>query len=299
MKIRHSLSTLVVLAILFQPLSAALAQQPPKAGTKHCLWKVQGKTTTAYLFGSIHFLKKEFYPLPKPIEDAYANSQVVMFETDFEEMQTPQTQLKMLQQGRYPEGETLKQHLSKETYAKLQSYLTETVGTGEVFDTLKPWMVAIALLGVELQKLGFDPQQGVDKYFFGKATQDKKTILPLETVDFQVNLLSGLTQVEGEAMLKETLQEISNFKKMLGEMIDAWKNGDAKALDTLTLDVMRQFPDVHKKLLLDRNKDWSSKLEKQLAAGKPVFVVVGAAHLVGKDSLVDLLAKKGYKIEQQ
>ena len=227
MKIRHALSSLVVFAILFQPVTSTLAQQPAKAGTKHCLWKVQGKTTTAYLFGSIHFLKKEFYPLPKPIEDAYASSQVVMFEADFDEMQAPQTQLKMLQQGRYPEGDTLKQHLSKETYAKLQSYLTESVGAGEAFDSFKPWMVAVALLGLELQKLGFDPQHGVDKYFFGKATQDKKTVLPLETVDFQMGLFSGLTQAEGEAMLKETLQEISSFKKMLGEMTDAWKNGAA------------------------------------------------------------------------
>ena len=99
-------------------------------------------------------------------------------------------------------------------------------------------------------------------------------------------------------MLKETLQEITSFKKILTEMTDAWKTGDTKKLDELILDAMRQFPQIHKKLLIDRNKEWAAKIEKLLAEGKNLFVVVGAAHLVGKDSVVDLLSRKGLKVPQ-
>ena len=275
------------------------AQQAPKAAVKHSLWTVQGKTSTAYLFGSIHFLKKEFYPLAKPIEDAYAQSQVIVFEADLDEMQQPQTQLKMLQQGRLPEGETLPQHITKETYAKLQKYLDGLGGLGAAFDSMRPWMVAVALVGLELQKLGFNQEHGVDRYFFTKAKQDKKRIVPLETIDFQLELFTSLSKAENDAMLQQTIQEISGFKKILTEMTEAWKNGDTAALDRLILEAMREFPAVHKKLLLDRNKDWAGKIEKLLAEGKNVFVVVGAAHLVGKDSLVDLMARKGFKTQQQ
>jgi len=299
MKIRKGTFLFFTLGLLLvDPAGFVQAQPAPKTQAKHCLWKVEGRTNTAYLFGSIHFLKKEFYPLPTPIEDAYKKSQMVVFEADFDEMRSPEAQVKMLQKGQYPEGQTLKQNLSKDTYAKLDAYLSEALGSAALFDSLRPWMVAIALLGMELQKLGFNPEHGVDKYFFDKAKQDKKPIVALETIEFQLGLFAGLSKEEEDAMLKETLQEISSFKKILSELTDAWKTGDTKKLDELTLDAMRQFPQIHKKLLLDRNKEWSAKIEKQLAEGKNIFMVVGAAHLVGKESVVDLLTRKGFKVSQ-
>src|SRR5262245_24075474 len=125
---KHSLqgALFATLALLLACASAPLhAQQPAKAEPKHCLWRVDGKTNAVHLLGSIHFLKKEFYPLPKPIEDAYARSQVVVFEADLDELSSPESQVKMLQHAAYPPGETLKKNVSKETYDKLQSYLTE------------------------------------------------------------------------------------------------------------------------------------------------------------------------------
>src|SRR5688572_8192362 len=62
----------VLAFVLLQHAPILQAQQVAKPQTKHCLWKVQDRTNAIHLLGSIHFLKKEFYPLPKPIEDAYA-----------------------------------------------------------------------------------------------------------------------------------------------------------------------------------------------------------------------------------
>lgn len=298
MKRRQVLVLFSVVALLAMPHGALRAQQAAKPQTKHSLWKVEGRTNALYLFGSIHFLKEDFYPLPQPIEDAYKQSQVVVFEVNLDEMGSPESQLKMLQSGKQPEGQTLKDTLSKETYAKLEAHLSESGAPVILFDALRPWMVAVTLIGSELMKLGFNPEEGVDKYFFGKAKKDKKEIVPLETLDFQLSFFTGLTKQEEDAMLRETLQEISNFKKDLQQIIDAWKTGDTKALEKLTLDAMRDYPQLHKKLLIDRNKQWVDKLQKLHASGKTVFVVVGAAHLVGKDSVIDLLNAKGVKNRQ-
>ena len=295
MRLRQALALLSIITLVVAP---ARAQQAAKPQTKHSLWKVEGRTNALYLFGSIHFLKKDFYPLPQPIEDAYKQAQVVVFEVDLGEMEAPESQVKMVQSGQYPEGQTLKSNLSKETYAKLESYLTETGLPAAVFDPLRPWMVAVALIGSELIKLGYDPQQGVDKYFYSKAKKDKKDIVPLETLDFQLNFFTGMTKQEEEAMLRETLQEIANFKTDLQGIIDAWKTGDSKALEKFMLDAMKDYPALHKKLLIDRNKQWVDKLQKLHASGKTVFVVVGAAHLVGKESVIDLLNAKGLKARQ-
>ena len=299
MKCRPSLVALLsIIALVVVPHGPLRAQQAVKPVTKHSLWKIEGRTNAMYLFGSIHFLKKDFYPLPQPIEDAYKQSQVVVLEVDLGEMDSPEAQMKMLQSGKAAEGEALKDVLSKETYAKLEAHLTESGLPIAVFDPLRPWMVAVALITTEIIKLGYNPEEGVDKYFYGKVKKDKKEIVPLETLDFQLGLFTSLTKQEQDAMLRETLQEISNFKKDLQGIIDAWKTGDTQALQKLMLEAMRDYPQLHKKLLLDRNKQWVDKLQKLHASGKTVFVVVGAAHLIGKDSVVDLLNAKGLKARQ-
>ena len=298
MKLRTTHASLLVILLLVELIAPVHAQQARPAATKHSLWRIEGKTNSTYLFGSIHFLKKEFYPLAQPIEDAYKQSQIVVFEVDLKEMDAPESQIKMIEAGKYPAGQTLKQQVSKETYAKLEAHLADSGAPAAAFDPLRPWMVAIALLGVELQKLGFDPEEGVDKYFFTKATKDKKQTVPLETLDFQLNLFKGFTAQQEEAMLKETLLEISKFKKDIASIVNAWKIGDTKALDALMLEAMRDYPELHKKLLIDRNKQWVDKIQKLHAGGKNVFVVVGAGHLVGKESLVELLSAKGHKIRQ-
>src|SRR5688500_17200985 len=140
MKRRQALALLSIVTLVIAPHSASLhAQQAIKPQTKHSLWKVEGRTNALYLFGSIHFLKKDFYPLPQPIEDAYKQAQAVVFEVDLSEMDSPESQIKMVQSGRYPEGQTLKDNVSKETYAKLESYLTEAGIPAAVFDPLRPW----------------------------------------------------------------------------------------------------------------------------------------------------------------
>jgi uncharacterized protein len=288
----------VLLALLLvQFPSALLAAETAPA--KNSLWKVEGKNNTVYLLGSIHFLKKEFYPLAEPIEAAYKNSRIAAFEADLAALEEMQTQLKMLQRAQLPPGETIQQHLSKETYQLLHDYLEDTVGIGGMFDQFRPWFAAMALSVIEVTKLGFDPSQGIDKHFYTRAKADGKKIVPLETVDFQLELLSGFAKEDQEALMKQTLQDVRSFKTIFADLIDAWKNGDAAKLDGLILDHMKGSPEIHQKLLIDRNHQWLKKIEGMLSGKENAFVVVGAGHLVGKESVVDLLQKKGFKVIQQ
>ena len=51
-------------------------------------------------------------------------------------------------------------------------------------------------------KAGIDPNLGIDKYFLDKAAQDgsKKTVVEIESAEWQMNLLSGLLRrIAGEA----------------------------------------------------------------------------------------------------
>ena len=285
---------LFILAGTAMPMASHGADQ-------HCLWKVQGPKTTVHLLGSIHLLKKEDYPLPAVMEQAFTNARVVGFETDIEALDDPKAQFGLLSKAQLPEGETLASQLSKETYAKLTAHLKETGVPGgiAVFEHFRPWFVAMGLLALELPALGLDPQYGVDKHFYGPAREAGKTILPLETVDFQLGLFANLSKEEQQSLMESTLKDIKNMRTMLEELVGSWRKGDAVKLDKLINQALVDEPVLFRRLVTDRNVQWVDQIEKLLKGDKPALIIVGAAPLVGKDSVVEMLQKKGFKVVQE
>ena len=280
-------------------LDAHLRAQPANGAAKTLpLWEVRGRSNSVYLLGSIHFAKEDFFPLAKPIEQAYDRSAVLIFETDLGEMKSMETQSKLLKAGMCPTGETLSQHVGKQTYAALQSWLKDAVGQPSAFDRMKPWLASVSVVAVELQKLGFNPNQGIDEHFHSRAKADKKEIRGLETIDFQINLFTNLSREEDELFLKSMLEDVDRFPKIFADVIDAWKSGNAAKIESLLLEITRKYPSIHRRFLTDLNRAWLPKIEELLRSDKNVFVVVGMAHLVGKEGVVDLLKKKGFRVEQ-
>ena len=249
-----------------------------------------------YLFGSIHFPKKDFYPPPQPIEDAYNQSQVVVFEVDLGEMDSPETQIKMLQSGKAAEGETLKDVLSKETYAKLESHSMNPDYRSPCSTPLRPWMVAVALITTEIVKLGYNPEDGVDKYFTGKRRRTKRKRRRWKHWIFNSACSPDSQNRSRMLCCAKHSRKSRASKKDLQGIIDAWKTGDTSYGD-FHAGGHERLPQLHKKLLVDRNKQWVDKLQKLHASGKTVFVVVGA-RTGRKDSVVDLLSAKGLKARQ-
>jgi uncharacterized protein YbaP (TraB family) len=294
---RRVLFQWLLLGALF--IAPAAAPSALSAETKHhSLWKVEGKSNTVYLLGSIHLLKESDYPLPAVIENAFTNSKIAAFETDIGEMESPEAQMKLLSQATLPPGETLEQQLSPEVYSAFTNYAREAGLPTAMLARFKPSMAAVTLVLIELQKLGLDPEAGVDRHFFKRARKDGKETVALETLDFQISLLTDLSKEEGELFMKTTLKEIGDTKKLFREMIEAWRTGDTAGLEKLLNEAKRDAPALFKRLVTDRNERWIAKIEELLRSGKNAIVIVGAGHLVGSKSVTELLTKKGFKIKQ-
>lgn len=262
------------------------------------LWEIRGRTNSVFILGSIHFARGDFYPLAQPIEQAYQRSSIVVFETDIGEMRGLGTQAKLLKAGLCPQGETLPQRVDKQTYAALQAWLKKTGGGASTFDPMRPWLASVSMVALELQKLGFDPNRGIDEHFYGRAKSDGKEIRGLETVDFQISLFADLNREEDAMFLKSMLEDVNRFPAVFGDVIDAWKAGDAARIEPLLMEITRQYPRIQQRFLTDRNKAWLPRIEEYVRAEQNVFMVVGMAHLVGKDGLVTLLKKKGLQVKQ-
>jgi uncharacterized protein YbaP (TraB family) len=291
------ISLLPLLAFLPALLQPVAAQQP--SATKQPLWKIEGKQATVYLLGSVHALKKENYPLSASIGTAFDQAKVVVFETDFEALEKPEVQMRLLSKGTLPAGETLRDQLSPKLYDQLAAQLKETGLPAEVVAKLKPGIVAMTITLLEMQKLGMDEKLGVDRHFHERARKSGKEIVGLETPEFQIDLLTGFSKSEGEAMLKSTLKDIGTLKQKLGQMLKAWQTGDMKTVADLLNEAMEEHPDLYKRLVVERNKRWVPKIEELVRGDKHAIVIVGTGHLAGKESVVELLEKNGLKVTQQ
>jgi uncharacterized protein YbaP (TraB family) len=288
------------LFLAFAVAHLGLAQEKKAAATaaRHSLWKVQGKNCSLYLLGSVHALKPEQYPLPAVIESAFNDSQIVAFETDIAAMEDPAMAMKLMSKAKLPEGQTLQTQLSPEIYQQLTNHLKGSMVPMFMMEQFTPGFAAMMLVVSEIQKMGLDPNYGLDKHFFPLAQKAQKKIVPLETVEFQMDLLTTFTKAEGESLIKSTLKDIDTMEKEFGDLIKAWETGDDKGLEKILNKGMEEEPVIYKRLLTDRNKNWIPKLEEMLQGDKNAIVIVGAGHLVGKEGVVELLKKKGNKVVQ-
>ncbi len=295
-RIKLITANLLLAFFIAQPLAA---QDSPGATTnRHSLWKVQGQSNVVYLLGSIHLLKPENYPLAAPLESAFSNSPVAVFETDVEKMEDPQVQIKLMTKAQLPAGETLQQHLSAQTYAAFANQASQSGLPMEMLQSMKPAMAAMLLSIVELTKLGADPVNGVDKYFADRALKAGKQLIGLETVDFQIDLMTSFSPDEDEVVMTTSLKDLAKNKEKYADILAAWQTGDSAAIEKLLNEALQEAPSIFKRLLTDRNNSWVPKIEELLRGGKNAIVIVGVAHLVGDDGLVELLKKKGLQVTQ-
>jgi len=266
---------------------------------KSSLWSIQTQSNKFYLLGSLHLLKQDTYPLAAAIGSAYADSRKIVFETDIAALQEPAMQAKLLQLGLYPEGQNLLQNLDGRTRQLLERKMSALGLPLEQFARFKPWFIALTLTTLELQRMGFNPLYGIDVHFFNKARTDAKEIGFLESAEFQLNLLGNMSKKDQIAFLNQALKDLEIVNELAADLVKFWKAGNAQGLHELLFRSFKDYPDIHDRLLIQRNKKWVEEIEVLMRENKNVLFVVGAGHLVGPESVVDLLQKRGYKVKQQ
>ncbi len=280
---------------------AAFALSPPPEGLaagKKALWKISSKDNIVYLLGSIHYLKPQNYPLDPVMESAFKNSKRVIFEIDLDDAKEEQAQHVMVSKAAYTDGTTLKNHVSEATYKLAEEKLKELGLDIALLNPFKPWFAANMILARSMQKMGFDPGQGIDQYFFRKAKQETKEIGGLETLEFQLDLFNKMPDFVQDLMLLQTVRGADTMPAMMDTVVKAWAAGDLKTLDATLLQGMREFPEVYQRVVVERNRAWLPQIESFLSQKVNYLVVVGAGHLAGRDGLIEALKAKGYSVEQ-
>jgi uncharacterized protein YbaP (TraB family) len=249
--------------------------------------------------GSLHVATRDLYPLDPRIEAAFDRAGTLVLETAMDPAAQQQAALKLASTGTYPAGDSIDKHVDGEILELLDRRLRRGGVPPERIRPLRPWYLAVMLTLGELQKLGYDPNLGIDRYFAEKA-RNRKRILALETIDEQVALFGGMPESVQASMLKQTLMTLDELGEEIRKAILHWHAGDATAMDALLVAPIRKdYPDVYQRLFVHRNRRMATAIEGYLKGNGMYFVVVGSGHLLGTESILDLLRARGYAPVQQ
>jgi uncharacterized protein len=270
-----------------------------RAQEKSFLWRVNSDQNRLYILGSIHLLKKETYPLKKSIEDAFEQTKKLVLEIDLGSANLQKLQQLMLQKSISTDGTMLDQSVSNETYQAVAKRAKELGIDIRVLSPFKPWVIAMTMAAIKLQQLGFEPSLGVDRHLAERAKQTDKPTAGLETAEFQLDLFDRFSAKEQELLLRQSMDEMDHVERNVTAIVQAWKSGDVGAVERHLLVGMRDYPEIHRKVIDDRNQRWLPQIENLLSRGENALIVVGAAHLVGKNGIIELLKDRGYRVEQQ
>src|SRR5262245_2998213 len=296
---RHKFSVLRSQFSVLLVVLAAVLVAPAQAAGRSFLWKVTGKGGVVYLAGSVHMLTEAHYPLAPAFDAAYKDSDLLVEELDMAELLAPTAQMAFLSKGMLSSDQSLEKLVSPATLALVNKTLADLGPAGEMLKRFRPWLLAMTLEQLEMQKSGYDANLGLDKHFYDRAQENNKAVQGLETVEYQISRFEGMTAEQQDHLLAETLKQMETEKASLTRLLEAWKAGDAPTVETIVLADVKSDPILDQRLLVERNRNWMPKIDELFARKGHALVVVGAAHLIGPDGLLAMLKAKGHTVEQQ
>lgn len=261
------------------------------------LWQVSNGQNNLFLGGTIHMLRPQDYPLPAEYDQALAQADSLVLEINFAEEDMAAFQQSILERASYQHGGSLEKTLSVEAWKSLQRYCDERGIDVYRMNNFKPVLVMLALFEVERQRLGISAA-GVDVWYDQQARERGMPVHGLETLEEQTVFLLGMGVGNESAFMQQSVRDLEQLGPLMAEMIRAWRLGDHHSLDQMFLEEMRTgFPQIYRSLIVERNNNWLPRIRDMIDQPGTELVLVGAAHLIGKDGLLAHLRQAGYEVE--
>lgn len=291
---QRPVSTAIASATLFLALSSAPAAAQP------ALWAIKDADSTIYALGTVHLLKPETDWQTPAIKSAIAEASELWLElptTNPEELAGEMMAL-VSKYGLSP-AKPLSSDLTQGEIEVLDAAARPAGLTAAQLDPFRPWFAALTISTSAVVAAGYDPSSGVDSKI--EAAFAHRQIKPrgLETAEQQIAIFAGMDRDDELAYLRQAIGDFERAQAVMASLVDAWARGDVEGLHELLVTQMRQSSEeLYQSLLVDRNASWVDDVMTTLEGSGISFLAVGAAHLVGEDSLLEMLADKGVTIER-
>lgn len=273
--------------LLFTTVFLLLSQQA-RAAEKGLFWQLESPSgQVSYLFGTMHTDDNRVTNFPPSVIQALKNVDTFMLEV----ADAPPASLLQLPQG------NLKQYLSETELEQVARLADMHVMPMEMVLRMKPWLLAVLF---DLPK----PQTpfAQDLLLKAKAEELDKRVLGLESPQEHFGVMDNLTTEEQLQMLRAVLKRSQKQKENDFErLMKAYLAGDSEQVanmdDAMTQGVLPAalWQRMRVKLLDERNVLMAERSLEQAKQGR-IFIAVGAAHLAGKDGLIQAFRQAGFKL---
>ncbi|GEM_PF-1873265 len=261
---------------------------------KSSVWLAEKEGKKVILAGSIHLLHPSQLPLPAEYLQAFKVSSRIAFEVDLVELDSITVASQMALQFQL-HGTTLDKTLRADVWQRLQAVMRKYNIPIQLtrFDAA---FMSLSLPVMIWQQQGY--QAGIDRILYDKAKAEGKEIVGLETIEQQLAALATLKQINPNVLIEEMLKELENKNLALDILVKQIYAGETTTMLAQINDYSNSISmnKFYQNLLVKRNKAWLSQIEKFADTNKLTLVVVGDMHLIGDESVLNLLAARGYSI---
>jgi uncharacterized protein YbaP (TraB family) len=264
------------------------------------LWELEGTQNRFILFGSIHTLRPSDYPLPAMFEQVYQNADALLMELDMDELNVVANLQALNSLGIDPAGRDLRQQIGTTRYNAIAKRAAALNIDMLMLADKEPWYAALIVSQIRLMQMGFDSTWGIESRYTEKALSDSKPIDGFETAEEQFAAMDSMSIDTQADFLLESLNDEDAALSEMELMVAAWRSGDQTELETAMLDSMAGMPELYQNLVVQRNAKWAEQILEldRTSRNKTYLVIVGGMHLVGKDSVQELMKPAGISYRQ-
>ena len=273
----------------------APAPAPVVRLARPALWRLRDRDTTIYLFGTIHALPENLRWHTRPLDRALASADEIVMEVSPADLNAGAIQA-MQTIGLAQNLPPIIERVPADRRARLAELIRQSGLPAPIFDRLKTWAAAIALISAGFQRIGLAADRGIETSLASAAGDRPAT--GLETAREQLGFLDSLSEESQRALLASATDDDSQGREEFDAMLDAWSRGDVAGIARTFNTDETMTPELRRVLLTQRNARWAGWIEQRLARPGTAFIAVGAGHLAGPDSVIADLEARGLRVER-
>lgn len=270
------------------------------------LWRITGGNCykPSYLFGTIHLETSSYIDSVPGLNEVIGCVDAIYGEVVQDEIMSKNVISKVLKESLAPADSTIDRLLTPDEYKMVdgvvKSYMMGIIGLDRL-SKLKPMAIVMQLEAMQMAKYFPDFKSlaggGIDMAVQSRGSELGKYVGGFETVEQQLSIAYGSTLQEQARALVEMCSKDKEFAENNRRLCDLYHSQDLKALEQHLFDPEKGMSSESiERISYSRNRKWMDKIVATLPV-QSMLIVVGAAHLVGDQGLIELLRSRGYVVE--
>jgi uncharacterized protein len=259
------------------------------------LWEISGNglEKPSYLYGTMHLKDKRVFNFGDSVMVKFSQCNAFAGEVIFDKEAIKSNAASLRASMMMPGDTTLKLLLGRADYKMVKKAARKRLGVlAFVINKIKPIYSSMLISEPALKK---DESKVLDEYFQDLAASKKMKLIGIESIEEQLSALDKIPLREQADMLVEELKADHSVEQEMEGMISLYCSGNLDSLLTLMNLRGMMSENFNDALLLKRNYVMAERIGIFIK-DHHAFIGIGAAHLPGKEGVIELLRAQGFTV---